>query len=298
MTKYIHKLKYIWFLSKGNELVRTNKVKTIIRFIKWQILSRLTNWSFLVPFVNETKLVVNKGMYGATGNVYLGLIEFNDMSFLIHYLRDTDLFIDIGANVGTFSILASGVAGATTIGIEPIPVTYQNYLDNININRLNDKVTALNIGLGSCKEKLQFRTDLGCSNCVTDSIDDTNVNVDVSTLDEVSRGKIATVLKIDVEGYEYKVLSGASSVLNSGKLNIIIIELKGHAQNYGVGDDEIHELLLSHGFSPFKYKASNRELIALDNYDGEHNTIYIRNIELAMQRINDAPEFEVLSEKI
>ena len=296
--RFIKKLIYIYGLSKENDMVKRNTWKSIKRFVNWQFFSRLTNWSFVVPFVNETRLVIKKSMYGASGGVYLGLIEFNDMAFLIHYLRNTDLFLDIGANVGTYSVLASGVAGAETIGIEPIPATYQHYLDNVYINRLSDKITALNLGLGSEKGKLQFRTDLGCSNCVAHSDYENNITVDISTLNDVTEGKSASFLKIDVEGFEYHVLSGGKKVLHDPTLNIIIIELKGHAQQYGTSDDEIHDFLNSNGFSPFKYKPYSRELIGLDKYDGKHNTIYIRNEKLAQERIKNAPKFEVLGEKI
>lgn len=51
-------------------------------------------------------------MTGATGNIYVGLHEFEDMAFLLHVLRRTDLFVDVGANIGSYTILAGGAAGA------------------------------------------------------------------------------------------------------------------------------------------------------------------------------------------
>jgi hypothetical protein len=43
-------------------------------------------------------------MTGATGNVYYGLHEFQDMAFVTHYLREGYLFADIGANIGSYSV--------------------------------------------------------------------------------------------------------------------------------------------------------------------------------------------------
>ena len=69
--------------------------------------------------------------------------------FFCIFLRPSDLFIDIGANVGSYTILASSEINAKTIAIEPVPSTFENLIDNISINKMQEKVKALNIGLGS-----------------------------------------------------------------------------------------------------------------------------------------------------
>ena len=63
----------------------------------------------------------NSRMRGATGNIYAGLHEFIDMIFRLYFLQPDDLFLDIGANVGSYTILASGVCGAETWAFEPDP---------------------------------------------------------------------------------------------------------------------------------------------------------------------------------
>ncbi len=74
-----------------------------MRYLKWQIGSRLLPGAVHVPFVNDTVLVVTPGMTGATLNIYTGLHEFEDCGFLLHLLRCSDLFVDIGANVGVYT---------------------------------------------------------------------------------------------------------------------------------------------------------------------------------------------------
>jgi predicted RNA methylase len=80
-------------------------------------------------------------MTGATGNIYVGLMEYEDMSFLLHYLQKDDLFYDIGANVGVYTVLTSQVKEVKTVSIEPLPLTYEKLLDNININRLTNVIS-------------------------------------------------------------------------------------------------------------------------------------------------------------
>lgn len=56
-------------------------------------------------WIEGARLMVRNGMTGATGNIYCGLHEFTDMSFVLHLLRPDDLFVDVGANIGSYTVL-------------------------------------------------------------------------------------------------------------------------------------------------------------------------------------------------
>jgi hypothetical protein len=98
-------------------LNRGRPISTAARVIAWQVRSRLRK---VVPvdFANGAQLLVTRRMYGATGNVYCGLHEFEEMAFLLHFLRPGDTFADVGANIGSFSVLAGSV-GARAVAFEP-----------------------------------------------------------------------------------------------------------------------------------------------------------------------------------
>jgi hypothetical protein len=89
-------------------LNRKHKTKAILRFVKWQINTRLNPYSVIYSFTKKCKLIVQKGMTGATQSLYCGLHEYNDMVFLLHFLIKEDSFADIGANVGSYTVLADG----------------------------------------------------------------------------------------------------------------------------------------------------------------------------------------------
>ena len=80
-------------------------------------------------------------MTGATGNWYCGLHEHDDMGFALHFLRATDCLFDIGANVGSYTVLAAGGAGARVVAVEPIPSTFRALRANVRLNDLDDRVT-------------------------------------------------------------------------------------------------------------------------------------------------------------
>jgi FkbM family methyltransferase len=267
----INTIKFIY----THPLNKDNKIKAILRFIKWQISSRLWNSFFIYNWIGSSRLVIAKGMTGATGNIYVGLMEYEDMSFLLYYLQKDDLFYDIGANVGVYTVLTSQVKEVKTVSIEPLPLTYEKLLDNININRLTN-VISKNIGLSFEPSKLYFTTTRDTMNSVALKSDLNTQEVIVDTLDNISHEHgVPNAIKIDVEGYESNVLNGAKEVPRDDRLEVIILELNGSGQKFGFLDDDIHNDLLEIGFSPYAYEPFNRKLTLLKSY-GLHNTIYIK----------------------
>ena len=109
----IHTLKFI----TDHPLNRGQKFKSLLRFVKWQIGSRCVPGVVGYDWINGSKFLVKRGETGLTGNIYTGLHEFADMVFLLHFLRDSDLFVDIGANVGSYTILACSAVGASQVAL-------------------------------------------------------------------------------------------------------------------------------------------------------------------------------------
>src|SRR5687768_12850180 len=88
------------------------------RLFRYQLATR-TREETSFDWFGGAKLVVSRNMSGASGNIYCGLHELADMGLFLHFLRPADLFLDIGANVGSYTVLASRVCGAETLAFEP-----------------------------------------------------------------------------------------------------------------------------------------------------------------------------------
>jgi methyltransferase, FkbM family len=278
-------------------LVKKNKWQGLKRYFLWQIGYRLNPYPIIYPFVEDSKLIVEKGMAGATGNIYAGLHDFEEMGFTLHLLRPGDLFTDIGANIGSYTILASAVAGADALAFEPVPSTFKHLLDNIHINNLGSKVLAWNIGLDEKKNIIKFSSTLDTVNhALAPSETNTEyIEVPVDTLDEYCSEKVPLLMKLDVEGFEYQVLKGAAKTLSNPSLKAIIIELNGSGGRYGIADDTINELLKKTGFLPYMYDPFKRILILRTSYKCNSNTIYVRDIEFVTNRIKNQRKIKVLS---
>lgn len=288
MKNLIHTLQYI----VHHPMNSTDKFGSILRFAKWQLNTRLNPYPVVYSFTSKSKLLMWKGLVGATGNLYCGLMEFQDMGFLLHFLLPSDLFVDVGANVGVYTVLASGEVGATSISIEPVPSTFKVLEDNIALNKLDRLVTALNIGLGEQKGLLKFTRSLDAENHVATPGETDTIDVPVDNLDHVLAGKVPLLLKIDVEGYETEVLKGAKSTLAKEGLQAIIIELNGSGNRYGYDERLIHQDLLAFGFVPCAYDPFRRKLSQVPTY-GTHNTIYVRDMAIVEHRLKHARKVKV-----
>ena len=283
----VNKFRFFKFLL-SHPLTSECKMQTLARFLRWQVSSRIALGSVAVRYVDETRLLVKPGMTGATMNVYAGLDEFEDMAFVLHILRSDDLFVDVGANIGSYTVLSGGAVGAKCISIEPIPGTFSHLMDNINLNCLVNKVTAMNIGVGRKNGCLSFTAGLDTVNHVATEANPVGeiVSVPVRILDDVLRDANPLLIKIDVEGYETNVIEGASRVLSNPSLLSVLLELNGSGHRYGFDEGQLHKVMLDYGFGTFRYLPFGRALVPLNGKNQESgNTLYLRNLDKINERI-------------
>jgi len=277
----------------NHPLCRHAKFSSMIKFCVAQVAARRIPGDVCVEFPKGTRLLVSPRMKGAAHFIFPGMSEFDEMMFVVHYLRPDDLFVDIGANVGAFSILASGVAGASTIAFEPSPSTFQRLQQNIRLNALQDKVEIRNKALGGHTGKIRFTEGLGTENCVADKANSgQTVEVELSILDQELAGKSPALIKMDVEGFETEVFSGANATLANQALNVLIVERNDSGNKYGVDEGALHSKIEAAGFTPCTYHAEQRALERVPR-EFRGNIIYVRKVEATIQRVQSAAKLEL-----
>jgi FkbM family methyltransferase len=264
----------------SHPLNRGKRTAALLRVARWQLAARLLpEADFSLPYINDSRLLVTRGMTDATGNFYCGLHEQDEMGFALHVLRPGDVFVDIGANVGSYTVLAAKL-GARVVAVEPIPATFDRLLANVRLNGLESSVTAHRVGLSDRNGTLRFTTDHGTINHVMAATENlAGTDIEVATLDSILAGLSPTLIKIDVEGHELAVLNGAGRTLGSPSLLAVIMETNGSGLRYGISDAQLYELMESRGFAPYTYTAVTRELMLLDMREGKIvlNTVFIGN---------------------
>ena len=273
----------------------------MFNFIFWQITQTIFPEERVVKFIGGAKMLVKKNDTGVTGNIYVGVQDFEEISFALHILREGDIFIDIGANVGFYSVIMSKIKRARVFAFEPIPSTFQKFKKNIELNSLQKLIFPYNMAIGASFGSLNMTSNLDTVNHVQFSSGymGENISVDVAPLDSfLSEFPLSTsIIKIDVEGFETEVIKGMPKILASPQLKAIIIELNGSGGRYGFDELLIHQKLIEYSFSPYKYDPFRRQLVQLNSY-GENNTIYLRDLEFVFDRIKSSEPFRVFDENI
>jgi len=268
-------------------LTREARAAALRRYVSWQIKSRLRD-EIIHPWIGGAKLAVRRGMRGATGNIYCGLHEFSDMAFLLHFLREGDLFVDAGANVGTYTVLASGVVPARTHAFEPDENSLTGLERNLEINGLQDLVTVHPVVLGAEAGEVSFSTGRDTENKVTQASAETRL-VNQTTLDEALGGEEPTLIKLDVEGYEEQVLTGASQTLSGEACQAVLTESVS---------PEIVALLTGAGFERRHYDPFQRALLLEPTGYHASNALFVQNLAEVEGRVTTAPKFNVLGQDI
>ncbi len=293
MHPLISTLRFIW----DHPLNRSNRFAAAGRYARWQISARLAPGPIAFPFVENSSLLASVSMTGATGNYYCGLHELSDMGFVLHALRSEDLFLDVGANIGSYTVLAAGAVGSRVISVEPIPVTCERLRKNVALNGLEARVLVIQKGLGSREDEVRFTVGLDTVNHVaTDDEVSQSVVLPVTTVDRLCAENVPTVIKIDVEGFEDQVIAGAPSTLSSSSLLAVVMETNGSGKRYGKNDDALFAVMRRFGFIPCGYDAIKREIAV--EVSGLGNTIFIRDPGALLVRLKGARKYRLINGEI
>jgi FkbM family methyltransferase len=283
-------------LITRHPLTRSKKAKTITGYVAWLLGRRMLPGPLLVPFVGPTRLLVSYGMTEAVYNMYFGMAEFEEMGLVLHALRPDDVFVDVGANIGSYTVIAAGAAGAHSVSFEPAPSTFAKLLDNIHLNDIGLRVSARNMAVGSKSGSINFTTTLDCMNHVSPDSEemDKSTMVPLVTLDDALAGSPVTVLKIDVEGFETEVIKGAAAAIRCDSLLVVIMEFNGSGSRYGFDEGELHQYMLDADFRLIDYDPMLRKVTLIETKPLDRgNAVYARDIGRLRERVESAPRYEV-----
>ena len=218
------------------------------RFQSWQIISylykiytaflirnceRTSEDTVLINFKNIEFEIESKDIT-MLPTLISGEYEFLELAAVSKNIKPGDIFLDIGSNIGIYSLLVSGLVGSSgrVIAIEPHPKTVailrRNVQRNIEIGHIVE-VLQLAISNFNGISYLQSTTFLGTSHLISnpgrDNLPQPGLDpVKVCTLDRLvlELEMNPTFIKCDVEGFEAHVIEGALNYLNKAKPKILL----------------------------------------------------------------------------
>lgn len=214
---------------------------------------------------------------GLSKELFLGYFELNEVSFVRTYLLPGDVFVDVGANVGVYTVVASQKVGerGRVYSFEPTPRTFRNLTETVRINGL-DNVVCCQMGLSDTPGSLDLKMSVGgldaWNSFGTPARDGTFVSeaVNVTTFRHYAceaglRPGDVALMKIDVEGWEERVLLGASDFLAHPNGPALVVETNDvAAQSAGSSPEAILQALKNFGYSVYRFDRLRRDLQELE----------------------------------
>jgi FkbM family methyltransferase len=203
-----------------------------------------------VNYVLDTRDLIDFRLF------YFGVTETGVINYLREYIGDRDVvFWDIGANVGSVSLPLLNMCPQLTINaFEPSPPVFERLTNNLALNpSISDRINLLNIALSNFSGSVEFFSSAEPHNSGVGSLgkmhNTVNKAVEVSCYtgdDFIINDKLQqpSIIKIDVEGFEYEVIEGLVSLLkNSPAIQIIFEHEPYRIDERGLKRDSVVQLL-------------------------------------------------------
>jgi FkbM family methyltransferase len=284
---------------RSHPVARQRPLGVLLRFANAEIINGWLGYPFLVSHEFGAALIVEKGHHATRSHYFFGLQDFIDELFAIQFLRDGELFVDVGANLGIFSIMVAAATGARVIAVEPSPSSSRVFKRHIALNDLVDRITLIEACAGNANDTAFIRNSVDMDNFIVLADGESEpgmAKIPMIRIDDVVDGATPCVMKMDVEGFEMQALKGATRLLAGPNLQAITVEISDLSRRFGGSPEETHKFIAGFGFTAVTYDPLTRTLTSLTPPDRSHKTtlynyktIYVRNLEEARMRLSSGP---------
>ena len=176
---------------------------------------------------------------------YTGTYEAGTLDFIKNNLKRGDRFVDVGANIGLMSIVASSAVGneGKIFSFEPHPETAKILRFNIDLNAIkNIEIIQKGVGSSTGQAKIYDRWDVnrGGASLISSNSEQESFDIEIVKLDDVLQSSSVDMIKIDIEGYELEALKGAKNIIGSEKPPILIVECTQETEHQEYSREELY----------------------------------------------------------
>lgn len=212
-----------------------------------------------------------------------------DASFFRHYLKPGDICVDVGANVGFFTLLSSALVGPSgkVYAFEPNPQVYKYLEANLALNQAKN-VISYNIAIGDkdIDARLSVPRKKDDHGYITSDNRGLEIPISMKKLDsmDIENGSIS-LIKLDIEGYEKFALEGAHNLLKNAKC-VYFEALSLNTERYGYTISDLLNILKENGFDTFELHNNQLKNTKRGIHHFSTNLISTRDISDLLKRTN------------
>jgi FkbM family methyltransferase len=184
-----------------------------------------------------------------------GLMGGAEKRFFEGAIAPGQIVVDVGANQGIFTLLFSRLVGreGRVVALEPQPALFAALDRNCRLNGA-DHVTRLQVAAG----ETHAQGVLHCSrfnsgdNRLSDSLKGPSLSVDIVVLDDLLPTESVSLVKIDVQGYELRVVKGMQRILDRARGIRVLFEYWPAGLRYAESTPgELPDFFVARGFALF-----------------------------------------------
>jgi FkbM family methyltransferase len=269
---------------------RDHRLRSLGRAVGWQVSKRLSARPRDVGFYGFTLRCHPDSNSGSNVIYFTERFDPDEMAVVESLLDEGDGFVDVGANIGTYALMARRFVGPSghVVAFEPDPVAARRLRENVELNGLSNIVVHQAAVTGE-PGWVEMLVGYDVSNSIAPASEphQSTRTAEAVTLDEALSSHHFAVGKLDVEGFEVDVLRGATSRLAAADPPVWIIEImEWQLAKAGSSSAELVRLLDEHGFELFGIDGA-AGLIAADRNDHGFNFLAIANghVDRVRQRL-------------
>jgi len=209
---------------------QSQKMRRLLTAFCWQAWKRTVRVPITVKLLNGYQIKVYPDCHSSSCAIYFRIPEFREIAFVRQQMNG-GVFIDIGANVGMFTLLVADRIGHAIL-FEPNPIAAARARENLAINGLCHEVQELALSDKNGEVLLEDRGGTDSTNRTLEDSQTSNYpthRVPCRTFDSFLEEREETIeridaIKIDVEGHENSVLKGMKRTLTELRPKLVIFE--------------------------------------------------------------------------
>jgi FkbM family methyltransferase len=232
-----------------------HRVASLWRVARSEVQARATGKPVIVPIGAHSRIAAHLHAGGSWRAVLANPPDWNEMQAWKQHLRAGDLFVDVGAHAGVYTLWALDL-GCTVVAAEPIAELVEQLRANLSLNAYGADVQRVALAAEpgtmtmSGPDLLRQHLTMDASGAGTETGDDAGAQVvDVTTLDTILGDRTAAGVKIDVEGAERLVLEGAPRALAERRIALLQLEWNDCSETLlGETREPVVQLLRGYGY--------------------------------------------------
>jgi FkbM family methyltransferase len=262
-----------WGVEDGSDRLLKGRIDL------WSSLER----PVLMRWLDDLLVMIRPGNELSRVLFLTGNFEPNELTWLTQAISEGMTIVDVGAHMGIYSMIASRLVGESgvVIAIEPSTREFQRLAFHVGLNNLTNVrclQEAASDASGEAALKIASEWNSGHNTFGEffnpDVEKKTEERVRTRTIDAIVAAQQlerVDLIKVDVEGHELNVLTGAAETLARFRSSVLIEVFGETLRRQGASVEAVLDFLVRHGYALYEFSASTGELVPLSQPFGDES---------------------------